>query len=70
MYQWMEMVLEIDKTEILDREDAVEDRLQTDHIPFFVRDTGLKKLVVRTLLDVDQVRDLDDLLELPDFGYF
>ena len=31
---------------------------------FVERDVDLQELVVATLLDVDQVRDLDDLLEL------
>ena len=52
--------------EILDREDAVEDRLKTDLVALFVRDASLEELVVRTLLDVDQVRDVDDPLELPE----
>ena len=47
--------------EVLDREDAAEHRLQPDLRPLVLRHVRLQKLVVRRLLDVDEVRDLDDL---------
>ena len=50
--------------EVLDREDALEDALDADRLALLVRDIDLQKLIVRPLLDVDQVRDIDDLLEL------
>ena len=50
--------------EVLDREDALEHALQADVLALVERDVDLEELVVATLLDVDQVRDLDDLLEL------
>ena len=48
--------------EVLDREDAAEDRLQTRLLTVVLRDRRLQELVVRRLLDVDEVRDLDDPL--------
>ena len=50
--------------EILDREDALEHALQADVLALVERDVDLEELVVATLLDVDQVRDLDDLVDL------
>ena len=50
--------------EVLDREDALEDALKADVLALVDRDVDLEELVVAALLDVDQVRDLDDLLEL------
>src|SRR6185503_2973526 len=50
--------------EVLDREDALEDTLDADVLALVDRDVDLEELVVATLLDVDQVRDVDDLLEL------
>ncbi len=50
--------------EVLDREDALEHALQTDVLPLLVGDVDLEELVVGALLDVDQVRDVDDLREL------
>ncbi len=45
--------------EILDREDAPEDGLQADLGAVVLRHVRLEKLVVRRLLDVDEVRNLD-----------
>ena len=47
--------------EVLDREDAAEDGLQADLGAVVLRHVRLQKLVVRRLLDVDEVRNLDDL---------
>ena len=47
--------------EVLDREDAAEDPLQADLLALVRRDVRLQELVVGLLLDVDEVRDLDDL---------
>ena len=46
--------------EVLDREDAAEDGLEPDLLPLVRRDVRLQELVVRRLLDVDQVGNLDD----------
>ena len=46
--------------EVLDREDAAEDGLQADLGPIVLRHVRLEKLVVRRLLDVDEVRNLDN----------
>ncbi len=49
---------------VLDREDALEDRLQTHVLTLVGRDVALQELVVGALLNVDEVGDLDDLLQL------
>src|ERR1019366_1563687 len=46
--------------EVLDGEDAPEDGLQADLRPIVLRYVRLQELVVRRLLDVDEVRNLDD----------
>src|ERR1700733_2706251 len=50
--------------EILDREDRLEDRLQTHVRAVLGRDPDLEKIVIRALLNLDQIRNLDDLLDL------
>src|SRR5262249_29910724 len=50
--------------EVFDREDALEDTLQTDVLTLVRRNIDLEELVVAPLLDIDQIRNLDDLLEL------
>ena len=50
--------------EILDRKDRLEDRLQTYVGAVLGRDADLQKIVVRALLNLDQIRNLDDLLDL------
>jgi hypothetical protein len=52
--------------EVADREDAAEDPLEADVLALVLRDVRLEELLVRPLLDVDQVRDRDDLLDLPE----
>ena len=49
--------------EVLDREDAAEDGLKARLLAIVLRDRRLQELVVRRLLDVDEVRDLDDTLD-------
>ena len=50
--------------EVLDREDGLEDRLQPLVLALPRAATSrLQELLVRPLLDVDQVRDVDDLLD-------
>src|SRR5262245_40745310 len=49
--------------EVLDREDGLEDRLQALVLAALGRYAALEKLFVRALLDVDQVREFDDLLD-------
>ncbi len=46
--------------EILDGEDAAKHALEPDLTPFARRDVRLEELVVARLLDVDEVRDVDD----------
>src|SRR5208283_2179438 len=50
--------------EILDRKDRLENRLQTHVGTVLGRDADLQKIVVRALLNLDQIRNLDDLLDL------
>src|SRR5216684_1748899 len=50
--------------EVLDGEDALEDALEPRVLALLGRRVGLEELVVAVLLDVDQVRDVDDLLDL------
>ena len=52
--------------EVLDREDRLEDRLQALILARLGRHVALQKLLVGPLLDVDQVRDVDDLLDAPE----
>ncbi len=52
--------------EVADGEDALEDALQTDVFPLAAGHRGLEELVVRALLDVDQVRDVEKSLDLPE----
>jgi hypothetical protein len=52
--------------EVADREDAPEDPLQPDVLTLVLRNVRLEELLVGPLLDVDQVRDRDDLLDLPE----
>src|SRR5205085_4017850 len=49
---------------ILDGEDALEDALQPHVLPLLDGDILLQKLLVALLLDVDEVRDVDDLPDL------
>src|SRR6267378_2172187 len=50
--------------EVFDRENRFENRLQT-HIGAIVGgDADLQEVVVRALLNLDQIRNLDDLLDL------
>ena len=53
--------------EVLDREDAAEDRLEAEFLALVRRHGRLQELVVRALLDVDQVRNLDNLRTRPRF---
>ena len=50
--------------EVLDREDALEHALKTDVLALLDRHVLLQKLLVALLLDVDEVRDIDDLADL------
>jgi len=50
--------------EILDRKDRLEDRLQTNVGAVLGRDSDLEKIVIRALLNLDQIRNLDDLFDL------
>ena len=50
--------------EILDREDRLEHSLKTDVLTLILRDVLLQELLVGLLLDVDQVRNVDDLGDL------
>jgi hypothetical protein len=50
--------------EVFDREHALEHRLEADVLAGLEGDVALQKLVVRPLLDVDEIGDLDDALEL------
>ena len=50
--------------EVLDREDALEHALQADVLTLVQRDVLLQKLLVALLLDVDEVRDINDLPDL------
>src|SRR5713101_3273758 len=50
--------------EVLDGKDALEDALEPQVLALLGRRVGLEELVVAVLLDVDQVRDVDDLLDL------
>ncbi len=62
----LEIVRDVDElaraVEVLDREDAAEDRLEPDFPALTRRSVRLQELVVARLLDVDEVRDLDDRL--------
>src|SRR5579859_7212926 len=63
VFRLLEVVADEDElarpVEVLDREDAPEDGLKADLRPVVLRDVGLQELVVRRLLDVDEVRNLD-----------
>src|SRR5208282_4692135 len=50
--------------EILDRKHRLEDRLQADVGAVLGRDADLEEVVIRALLNLDQIRNLDDLLDL------
>ena len=50
--------------EVLDREDTLEHALQTDIFPLIGGCVLLQKLVIRLLLDVDEVGDVNDLGDL------
>src|SRR5690606_3075670 len=50
--------------EILDGEDRLEDALKADILPLFRGNALLQEQLVRALLDVDEVGDVDDLLDL------
>ena len=52
--------------EVTDREHAVEHALKADVLPLVAMNVRLKELVVRALLNVDQVRDLEDVLDFPE----
>ena len=49
--------------EVLDGEDGLEDRLQALVLTLLGRNVLLQELLVRAALDLDQVRDVDDLLD-------
>src|SRR6185436_13120998 len=51
--------------EVLDGEDALEDALEADVLALLDGHVLLQKLLVALLLDVDEIRDIDDL---PDLG--
>src|SRR5208282_2991656 len=50
--------------EILDRKDRLEDRLQTYVRAVLGRNANLQEIVIGALLNLDQIRNLDDLLDL------
>ena len=50
--------------EILDRKDRLEDRLQTYVGAVLGRNADLQEIVIRAFLNLDQIRNLDDLLDL------
>jgi hypothetical protein len=52
-----------DLVEVLDGEDALEDLLEADVAPLFGRGSLLQEFLVRALLDVDEIGNLDDLLD-------
>ena len=52
--------------EVANRKHAVEDTLKTGIIPIVPGHVCLKELIVRALLNVDQVRDLEDVLDFPE----
>jgi hypothetical protein len=52
--------------EVLDREDRFENALQPDLLATLGRRTGLQKFVVRALLDIDQIGDVDDPFDAPE----
>src|SRR5690606_31442118 len=52
--------------EVPDREDALEDALQADFRPLVWRNVRLEELFVRPLLNIDEVRDINDLRDLPE----
>jgi hypothetical protein len=52
--------------EVPDWEHAAENALKADVHPLVRRNVGLQELLVGLLLDVDQVRDLNDLFDLPE----
>src|SRR5207245_2167328 len=52
--------------EVLDREDRLEDRLQALVLAGLGGHVLLQELLVGALLDLDQVRDVDDLLDAPE----
>jgi hypothetical protein len=52
--------------EVTNWKHAVEHALKTGILPIVPGHVCLKELVVRALLNVDQVRDLEDVLDLPE----
>src|SRR5436190_2882552 len=52
--------------EVLDREDRLEDRLEALVLAGLGGHVLLQELLVAALLDLDQVRDVDDLLDAPE----
>src|SRR5215469_3618098 len=50
--------------EVLDRKNRLEDCLQTHFLALVRGDAVLQELIVRALLNLDQVRNVDDLLDL------
>src|ERR1019366_1756167 len=50
--------------EILDRKDRLEDRLQTYVRAVLGRNANLQEIVIGAFLNLDQIRNLDDLLDL------
>jgi hypothetical protein len=52
--------------EVANREHTVEDALKTGILPIVPGNICLKELIVRPLLNVDQVRDLEDVLDFPE----
>src|SRR5205807_5217621 len=52
--------------EVLDRKNGLEDRLQAFVFALVGGDVFLQKLVVRSFLNLDQIRNVDNLLDLPE----
>ncbi len=52
------------------REDLLEDSLKTDVFPFRGREVGLEEFQIRIVLNLDQIRRGDDLLDLTEVNSF
>src|SRR5581483_6543085 len=50
--------------EVLDRKDGLEHRLQADFLALVGGHPALQELVIRTLLNLDEIRNVDNLLDL------
>jgi hypothetical protein len=64
VFRLLQIVGDVDElartVEILDREDTTEDLFEAHFFPLARRNVRLQELVVAALLNVDQVRDIDD----------